>query len=84
MLLSAYGLGHAGKERIKCIPGHWRCSDNLKCVSESSRCNGIYDCQDHSDESNCDESLPPESLKGKFRLIGKLPPFYGSHHKAVP
>lgn len=55
--------GHAGKEQLVCIPNHWRCLDNLKCIAESSRCNGIYDCQDHSDEKYCEEpgfTRPPE------------------------
>lgn len=59
-----YGLGHAEKEQLKCIPNYWRCLDNGRCIAESSRCNGIYDCQDHSDEQYCDR--PSETLKGKI------------------
>lgn len=62
------GLGHAGKDKLVCIPRYWRCLDNLKCVSESSRCNGIYDCQDRSDEMNCsafDNATSSEGQKGK-------------------
>lgn len=63
-LLAWLVYGHAEKDGkpIKCIPNHWGCLDNLKCIDESSRCNGIYDCQDHSDEQNCDR--PSETLKG--------------------
>lgn len=65
-----YGLGHAGKEQIKCIPNYWRCLDNRKCIAESSRCNGIFDCQDHSDEHNCNR--PSENLEGNKQLASIL------------
>lgn len=65
------GLGHKGKAQLVCIPDYWRCLDNLKCVSESSRCNGSYECQDRSDEMNChafdNSTIRPsnQSQKGK-------------------
>lgn len=67
-------LGHAGKEQLVCVPHHWRCLNNLKCIKESERCNGKYDCEDHSDENYCNvtftTSAPPAQIaKGKNMLL---------------
>lgn len=36
-----------------CVAGHFRCTDGSGCISNSLVCDGIYQCDDHSDEHNC-------------------------------
>lgn len=38
---------------ITCQRNAWKCLDKLKCLTISKVCDGIYDCQDHSDEKFC-------------------------------
>ena len=40
-----------GKER-SCMPGYARCADN-RCVMRACLCDGVAQCRDGSDESNC-------------------------------
>lgn len=45
-----------------CSVGEFRCRDG-SCISKSSRCNQLVDCEDASDEMNCSEYLPCALLK---------------------
>ena len=36
-----------------CFPGTFRCKDGGKCIKDSLKCDGVGDCDDNSDESNC-------------------------------
>ena len=36
-----------------CEHGLVYCADNTECYEEKGRCDGTFDCQDHSDEDNC-------------------------------
>ena len=36
-----------------CERGLAYCADNTECYSKNGRCDGTFDCRDHSDEKNC-------------------------------
>ena len=38
---------------LMCFPGTFRCKDGRKCIKDSWTCDGVGDCDDHSDESDC-------------------------------
>ena len=51
-------------EDLNCLEGHeWRCRDGL-CIPQEKRCDGHFNCYDHSDEYNCD---PCPTSEGYFR-----------------
>ena len=35
-----------------CLSNQFQCSNN-ECVAGTSKCNGLYECDDKSDEENC-------------------------------
>ena len=37
----------------QCLDDLFRC-DSGKCIYQTWRCNGAYECTDHSDENNCE------------------------------
>ena len=37
----------------RCRETEFQCLDGKRCISFSSLCNGIVDCDDYSDEANC-------------------------------
>ncbi|XP_044011875.1 putative uncharacterized protein DDB_G0282499 isoform X2 [Aphidius gifuensis] len=39
-----------------CEEGEWRCTDSL-CIPSVKRCDGHWNCYDHSDEDNCECDL---------------------------
>ncbi|KAK3932896.1 Low-density lipoprotein receptor-related protein [Frankliniella fusca] len=39
-----------------CLPGEWRCGNQL-CIPLVKRCDGHFNCYDHTDEHNCDCNL---------------------------
>ena len=46
----------------KCMDEYlqWRCNDKKQCIWRRSHCDGRVDCDDRSDEANCDiTNLPP-------------------------
>lgn len=54
-----------------CSVGEFRCRDG-SCISKSSRCNQLVDCEDASDEMNCSECLPYALVKSC--APSRLPP----------
>ena len=36
-----------------CERGLVYCEDNKGCYEKAGRCDGTFDCRDHSDEKNC-------------------------------
>ncbi|XP_026275499.2 uncharacterized protein LOC113204517 isoform X2 [Frankliniella occidentalis] len=39
-----------------CLPGEWRCGNQL-CIPLVKRCDGHFNCYDHTDEHNCECNL---------------------------
>lgn len=39
-----------------CDADEFRCSDG-KCIEDTFRCDGLYDCADYSDEQDCGKSI---------------------------
>lgn len=36
-----------------CVADTFRCKDGFKCLSNKWKCDGVYDCEDQSDEDDC-------------------------------
>lgn len=76
------GLQLASNERIcedppSCKPDQFTCASGM-CIPELWRCDGIPECEDHSDELNCSRCLPTQfhcdngqCVMRKFRCDGK-------------
>ena len=64
---TAWARGFRGNKRCVCLltvgvpsapvcdEGQWACNDGSKCIGEMDRCDFFQDCDDNSDEENCDE-----------------------------
>lgn len=38
---------------FSCQSYEFACASGDQCISSSYRCDGVFDCRDHSDEQNC-------------------------------
>ncbi len=50
-------------QNYTCLPGFWKCQDNLHCLSEDQVCDGYVSCDDGSDENICDSWICPKGFK---------------------
>ena len=48
------------KPDIQCKEDQFNCTDGLKCIESNWKCDGDFDCHDHSDEKNCDDVFDME------------------------
>jgi len=47
-----------------CKDDQWRCQDGLECIYYTSRCDGLRDCDDGSDEASCAGGAQPNFSEG--------------------
>lgn len=54
-----------------CGRGLAYCADNKGCYEKEGRCDGLFDCRDHSDEKNCHSIIhtTPKRMYDLFFLI---------------
>ena len=59
---------------LTCEGAQAYCANNMECYSKSGRCDGAFDCRDHSDEKNCQGHLhtTPKRMYDLFSLIWLL------------
>ncbi|CAI5974547.1 unnamed protein product [Closterium sp. NIES-64] len=58
-----------------CPKGSSKCSDNLQCVDDVLRCNGVKECKDGSDEVGCDKwncTKGFRKCKDQLQCVSKL------------
>lgn len=62
--------GHL-QETVSCFPAEFQCAHGNRCIPRGQVCDGENDCQDRSDEQDC-QSLPEgchHRCDNKFRCI---------------
>ena len=53
------------KAESGCKKGQFNCSDGSMCIEENWKCDGDFDCLDHSDEKNCGERTHEPTMCSK-------------------
>uniref|UniRef100_A0AAG5D5D0 Uncharacterized protein n=1 Tax=Anopheles atroparvus TaxID=41427 RepID=A0AAG5D5D0_ANOAO len=52
---------------FRCEDGFFRCNGTLQCIEQSKNCNGFPDCDDGSDELECDDAVGRDYYDHLFR-----------------
>ncbi|XP_046589799.1 modular serine protease isoform X3 [Neodiprion lecontei] len=72
-------LSNRGQGNKKCRGNQYTCQ-NRECVPRNARCNGINECQDGSDENNCQtgQSRPSQDSSSDYTTAAPITPTSGS------
>ncbi|XP_058115947.1 relaxin receptor 2-like [Anopheles ziemanni] len=66
---------------FRCEDGFFRCNGTLQCIEQSKNCNGYPDCDDGSDELECDDAVGRDYYDHLFR---KQPAAINDHLPYTP
>jgi len=55
----------------ECPSGYTKCDDGLQCIRSAAICDGSTQCQDKSDESQCDQTMLECGLSNQFSCDGR-------------